>query len=92
MIDGVGKSGGAGRIDFNRSSSASAPATVGGRTSAPGKASSAGSAVADLVSAGPPVDSEKVAAIRAAIQSGNYPVDPQKIAERMLEFDLPGKA
>jgi negative regulator of flagellin synthesis FlgM len=91
MIDGVGKSGGAGRIDFNRSASAKAPAAVGGRTSASGKASSAGSTVADLVAAGPPVDSEKVAAIRAAIQSGNYPVDPQKIAERMLEFDLPPK-
>ena len=91
MIDGVGKSGGAGRIDFNRSSSAGAPAAAGGRT-APARPSSAGSAVADLVAAGPPVDSDKVAAIRAAILAGNYPVDPAKIAERMIEIDLPAKA
>ncbi|MGZ8281511.1 MAG: flagellar biosynthesis anti-sigma factor FlgM [Allosphingosinicella sp.] len=56
------------------------------------KAGSAGAAVTEIVSAGAPVDSEKVAAIRAAIQAGRYPVDPAKIAEKMIEFDLPGKA
>ena len=91
MIDGVGKSGGVGRIELNRSSSAGAPVAAGGRTSAPARASTAGSAVADIVAAGAPIDSDKVAAIRAAIMAGNYPVDPDKIAERMIEFDLPGK-
>jgi negative regulator of flagellin synthesis FlgM len=42
-----------------------------------------------MAASGAPVDSEKVAAIRAAIAEGRYPVDPDKIAEKMLALDLP---
>ncbi|WP_129794326.1 flagellar biosynthesis anti-sigma factor FlgM [Sphingosinicella sp. CPCC 101087] len=91
MIDGVGKSGPA-RIDLNRSAvGAAAPAAKTGHSPARGEAAGAGAAVADLA-AGPPVDSAKVAAIRAAIAEGRYPVDPLKIAERMIEIDMPGRA
>jgi negative regulator of flagellin synthesis FlgM len=45
--------------------------------------------VFELVAGGPPVDSARVAAIRAAIAEGRYPVDPEKIAERMLALDFP---
>jgi negative regulator of flagellin synthesis FlgM len=38
---------------------------------------------------GPPVDSDKVAAIRSAIAEGRYPVNPARIAEAMLSLDLP---
>ena len=92
MIDGIGKSG-ATRIDLNRSTvGASSQAARVGDSPARGGAVGAGTAVADLVSAGPPVDSAKVAAIRAAILEGRYPVDPVKIAERMIDIDLPSRA
>ncbi len=38
---------------------------------------------------GAPVDVARVARIKQAIASGNYPVDPDKIAEKMLDLDLP---
>lgn len=90
MIDGVGNSG-AGRIELKRTAleAGSPVAQVGAAAERPGGAP-AGNAIADLVAAGPPVDSAKVAAIRAAIAEGRYPVDPLKIAERMIALDLPG--
>jgi negative regulator of flagellin synthesis FlgM len=41
-----------------------------------------------MAAAGAPVDADKVAAIRAAIAEGRYPVDPEKIARSMIELDL----
>jgi negative regulator of flagellin synthesis FlgM len=43
----------------------------------------------DLAAAGPPVDTGRVAAIRAAIENGTYQVDPEAIAGRMIDLDLP---
>ena len=43
----------------------------------------------ELVSGGPPVDSSRVEEIRTAIRDGRYPVDPARIAVRMLQLDLP---
>ncbi|WP_419813787.1 flagellar biosynthesis anti-sigma factor FlgM [Glacieibacterium sp.] len=37
----------------------------------------------------PPVDAGKVAALRTAIASGSYAIDPGKIAEKMVALDLP---
>jgi len=88
MIDGVGKSG-AGRIETARGERSAIAAPVG---NAPVQSKGpVESAVFELVSSGPPIDSERVAAIRTAIAEGRYPVDPAKIAERMLELDLPRK-
>jgi negative regulator of flagellin synthesis FlgM len=87
MIDGVGK-GGAGRIDLARQEKGSAVSPLrndGARAPAGGVQS----AVLELVSGGAPVDSAKVEAVRAAIQGGRYPVDADRIAQRMLDFDLP---
>ena len=42
-----------------------------------------------MAAEGAPVDMDRVAAIKAAIASGNYPVDPAAIADRMLALDLP---
>lgn len=47
------------------------------------------SPAARMAGEGAPVDLDKVAAIKAAIASGNYPVDPDAIAEKMLSLDLP---
>ena len=55
------------------SSSSSASSTPAGRMAAEGA----------------PVDLDRVAAIKAAIASGNYPVDAAAIANKMLELDLP---
>jgi negative regulator of flagellin synthesis FlgM len=42
-----------------------------------------------MAAEGAPVDMDRVAAIKAAIASGNYPVDPAAIADKMLALDLP---
>ena len=87
MIDGVGK-GGAGRIDLARQGKSAAvdvPRSHGPRPShGPVK-----SDVLDLVSGSAPVDTKKVEALRAAIQNGSYRIDPDRIAQRMLDADFP---
>jgi negative regulator of flagellin synthesis FlgM len=90
MIEGVGKSG-PGRIDLARGATegAAVPAVAG--TPVKGRDGPVESAVFELVSAGAPVDQAKVAAIRAAIAEGRYPVDPDKIAARMIALDLPAR-
>jgi negative regulator of flagellin synthesis FlgM len=52
-------------------------------------AESVASPAARMAAEGAPVDLDRVAAIKAAIASGNYPVDPSAIADRMLALDLP---
>ncbi|HEX7853615.1 MAG TPA: flagellar biosynthesis anti-sigma factor FlgM [Sphingobium sp.] len=47
------------------------------------------SPAARLAQDGPPIDTDKIARIKAAISSGNYPVDADAIADRMVELDLP---
>jgi negative regulator of flagellin synthesis FlgM len=42
-----------------------------------------------MAAQGAPVDVARVARVKQAIASGNYPVDPDKIAEKMLDLDLP---
>ena len=52
--------------------------------------SSASSTPAGRMAAeGAPIDMDRIAAIKAAIASGNYPVDPAAIADKMLALDLP---
>lgn len=90
MINGIGPTG-SGRIDAPRADvvQRGAPAA----RIAPVKGDEARSAAlnpaAELASSGPPIDAEKIAAIRAAIAEGRYPIDPQAIADKMIELDLP---
>ena len=88
MIDGVGKSG-AGRIDAARGSGQSASVGRVAFATAGDRQAGVDSAVFGLASEGPPVDSVKVAQIRAAIAEGRYPVDANRIADRMIALDLP---
>jgi len=85
MIDGVGKSG-AGRIDLQRAGGGQGPAMSRAAGDAPSgaRAGGVGAIVSELVRMGPPVDSDRVAAVRQAIAEGRYSVDPEAIAERMV--------
>jgi negative regulator of flagellin synthesis FlgM len=88
MIDGVGKTG-PGRLEVGRVTvEGTAPLAKAGSTLSD-KGTPVGGAVSELVAGGPPVNGARVAAIRAAIAEGRYPVDPEKIAERMIALDLP---
>lgn len=46
------------------------------------------SPAARMASEGAPVDMDRIAKIKAAIASGDYPVDPAAIAEKMVALDL----
>lgn len=48
------------------------------------------SAIDHMVQQGMPVDSARIQVIRQAIADGQYPVDPMKIAENMIDFDRSG--
>ena len=87
MIDGVGKSG-PNPLDLGRAEKGNAASPVAG-AGARGGEGRIESAVLDLVAGGPPVDTGRVAAIRSAIAEGRYPVDADRIAERMIALDLP---
>lgn len=90
MIEGIGKSG-AGRIEPNRAR-VGADVAAAKAGDAPGRNRvTVGSLVSEIASAGPPVDGDKVSAIRAAIEAGRYAIDAARIAERMIESDLPAK-
>ncbi len=67
---------------------ARASSSVGATGTSVSSAASA-SPAARMAAEGAPVDLDRVAAIKAAIASGNYPVDPAAIADRMLALDLP---
>ncbi|WP_294137730.1 flagellar biosynthesis anti-sigma factor FlgM [Sphingobium sp.] len=65
-----------------RASSASSSTTASSSASSATPASR-------MAAEGAPVDMDRIAAIKAAIASGNYPVNPSAIAERMVALDLP---
>lgn len=89
MIEGIGK-GGAGRIEPNKARiGADMASAKAGDASGRSPSASVGSLVSEIASSGPPVDGDKVSAIRAAIEAGRYAIDPARIAERMIESDLP---
>ncbi|TZG25093.1 flagellar biosynthesis anti-sigma factor FlgM [Sphingomonas montanisoli] len=45
--------------------------------------------VAAIAELGPPVDTDKIQAIRQAIAQGRYPIDAKSIADKMIALDLP---
>jgi len=87
MIDGVGK-GGTGRVDIARQDKGATVSPLRGNGPRPSEGG-VQSAVLRLVSGGAPVDTAKVEALRSAIREGRYPVDANRIAERMLDVDFP---
>ena len=89
MIDGIGKSG-AGRIGLQQAGAgqAAAAAAAPAQASSRDRSAAVGGVVSELVALGPPVDSDKVSAIRQAIAEGRYQLDPERIADRMIATDL----
>ncbi|EQB32047.1 flagellar biosynthesis anti-sigma factor FlgM [Sphingobium ummariense] len=90
MIKSVGQSMSAAieasRLREGGKTRAASPAGTGGVSSS---SASSTSPAARMAAEGAPVDMDRIAAIKAAIASGNYPVDPSTIAEKMLALDLP---
>lgn len=71
------------RVAVDRSASSAKAPPVG---SSAGQVGAPVSPAADMAAQGAPVDGGKVAAIKAAIAEGRYPVDPAKIADAILKF------
>jgi negative regulator of flagellin synthesis FlgM len=92
MINGIGPTG-SNRVDMVRTDT---PRSTAASVAAPASknaqaADVAANPVDSLVSQGAPIDMDKVARIKAAIAEGRYPVNPQLIAQKMIELDLPAK-
>lgn len=85
MINSV-SNGPGGRIGASRSAvERGQPAARGGANDEQRAATGAASTTAGQIAAlGAPIDAAKIAAVKAAIAEGRYPVDPAKIASRML--------
>ena len=72
-----------------RSSATAASPTLAVTRSAEPLALSPTTQAARDLSAAPPVDTAKIAALRAQIADGSYTVDPGRIADAMIALDLP---
>jgi len=89
MINGVGSSNPT-RIGQTQDNKVGKTAEIGAPASATAKAETAPtSLISALAESGPPIDADKIKAIKAAIAQGRYPIDPKAIAQKMIEFDLP---
>lgn len=90
MINSVGQSISS-AIEANRlrEGSKTRAASATGSTGTTASASTSASPAARMAAEGAPVDMDRIAAIKAAIASGNYPVNPSVIADRMMALDLP---
>lgn len=87
MINSIGP-GGAGAVDTVRVQGVQKSLPVE-RTAATTKAEAAlPKPAAELAAAGPPVDVDKVAKVRAMIANGSYNLDIQAIANRMIDIDI----
>ena len=87
MINGVGSTGQT-RIGQVKDGKVGAPAPADAVTTT-SKEATTPSLVAALAQAGPPINSDKIRAIRQAIASGQYPLDVKAIAAKMIALDLP---
>lgn len=72
--------------ESEQTTKSSAPAVA--RTEAVAVEASASPATR-MAAQGAPIDKAHITRVKQAIASGNYPVDPDKIAEKMVDLDLP---
>jgi negative regulator of flagellin synthesis FlgM len=90
MISAIGPTGTQRMIDTVRTAGAKPGATVG--QTATTEETAPASPAALLAAEGAPIDSDKVASIKAALTAGTYAINPRAIADRMMSLDLPGAA
>lgn len=86
MINGIGSTGRADAarvVTGQKAEAVDRPAAIDTQDARPT------SPAAVLAAYGPPIDAAKVAAVRALIAEGRYTIDPQAIAAKMVELDLP---
>jgi flagellar biosynthesis anti-sigma factor FlgM len=92
-MDGIDKAGGATDVSRLRPSSVLPTTAATPASAVQAEVATTESGVSDafaaLADAGAPVDTKKVDAIKSLIQSGAYPIDPQKIAAKMVALDFP---
>lgn len=88
MINGVGSPSPV-RIGQLKDDKVAAPAPAAATAMADKIAVATPSLVAALAEAGPPIDNDKIKAIRQAIAAGQYPIDAKAIAAKMIALDLP---
>lgn len=88
MINGVGQASPT-RIGQVKDETVKPLAPTGAVDSPASAPVAAPSLVAALAEAGPPINSEKIEAIRQAIANGQYPLDVKAIAAKMIALDLP---
>jgi negative regulator of flagellin synthesis FlgM len=89
MITPVGSAAIARAIELRSKGTAkSAPAATVDQA-APEGAASATTTASEIASQGAPIDTGKIASIRAGIANGSYKIDPKAIADRMIALDLP---
>jgi len=93
MINGIG-SPPTGQLSSTTRTSATKPVdAVAKAPSALPDAGAGATIAADMVVAlGPPVDMQKIVAIRTAIAEGRYNIDPEAIASKMVDQDIPEQA
>src|SRR3546814_5992138 len=92
MVESIGQArpSGLNGVKLREAGKGQAGSSIGLDGTAP-KIGHAQSPESRMAAEGAPVDMDRVAAIKAAIANGNYPVDPDKIAARMMNLDFPGK-
>lgn len=88
MINGVGSASPT-RIGQVKDDKVAASAPVDAISGSTSSHATTPSLVAALAEAGPPINDEKIKAIREAIASGQYPIDAKAIAAKMIALDLP---
>ncbi|WP_419827972.1 flagellar biosynthesis anti-sigma factor FlgM [Sphingomonas sp.] len=86
MLNGIGSSTSS-PIGTQRGGDAKRVDVAGTRTTSSGEGGIA-TTVGRIAAEGPPIETDRVAALRAAIRGGTYMADPDAIATKMIAGDL----
>jgi negative regulator of flagellin synthesis FlgM len=92
MITAVGANGISRAIELKGDSVQQSPKVAQVGASATQASNTVANPAAELAAQGAPIDTDKVASIRAAIAGGTYKIDAKAIADRMIALDLPVSA
>lgn len=77
-----------GRAVQGQGAEKSAAAGSVAKANATATSTAAQSGIARLVAEGAPIDQDRIAEIREALANGSYVIDTEKLAQKMIEFDL----